>query len=122
MIQIDEMSNEVMTDTEISNRVASLIEAAYPIGNELKLMRLAIANPEDAAIQAQFANYHADIEFIREEGRLAKLKAADVRMAIVVEQGNPEGLSITQEVQDLVDRRAASRVNSEIVQPDIIES
>jgi hypothetical protein len=110
MIQIDELSNEVMTDVDISNRVASLIEAAYSIGNELKLMRMAIANPNDDAIQNQFANFHADVEFIREEGRLAKLKAADIRMAIVVEQGNPEGLSITKEVQDLVDRRAASKV------------
>jgi hypothetical protein len=122
MIQIDELSNEVMTDVDISNRVASLIEEAYPLGNELKLMRMAIANPNDDAIQNQFANFHADVEFIREEGRLAKLKAADIRMAIAVERGNPDGLSITKEVQDLVDLRAASRPAIEPEPVDLLQT
>lgn len=82
MIQIDEMSSEVLTDTEISNRVAAMIESTYPAGRELKIMRTYLANPQDAAAKAAFDAYNADVELIRADGVAARQKAILVRAAI----------------------------------------
>jgi hypothetical protein len=85
MIQIDELSNEVLTDMEISNRVSALIESAYPAGREMKIMRSYLASPTDVVAKAAFDEYNAAVELIRADGVAARLKAALVRAAIEYE-------------------------------------
>lgn len=85
MIEINELSDEVMTDAEISNRVSALIESAYPAGRELKIMRRYLANPADEQVKLAFDAYNADVEAIRSVGSVARDKAALVRAAIEVE-------------------------------------
>lgn len=116
MIQIDELSSEVLTDTEISNRVAAMIESAYPAGRELKIMRAYLANPQDAAAKAAFDAYNADVELIRADGVAARQKAILVRAAIEWEVLGDATIVTTPEVQAVIDARAAARVAVDVVQ------
>ena len=108
-IVIDELSNEVLTDVEISNRVANIIESKYPHPSEIKVMRLYVANPNDVIAKAAFDAYHLDVEAIRAEGASARAKAAIVREAIAYERAGDMLETTTPEVQAVLNARIAAR-------------
>lgn len=120
MIEIDELSNEVMTDAEISNRVAAMIESAYSPGSELKIMRRYLANPADVASKAAFDAYNADVEAIRTAGRIAKIKVGVVRESIAVERGEILLTEASAEAVALFTKRKAVKAAVDMRELDIV--
>lgn len=113
-INIDKLSNEVMTDSEISSRVGATIASQYPKEQELKLMRLYLADLTNDTNKANFEAYHQYVEEARAAGTLAKKEAALVRAAIEAESAPAlaEGETapvLPADVQALVDERIAAR-------------
>jgi hypothetical protein len=78
-----------LTDTEVNNRVASVIAATYPPQKETKLLRSYLANPNDVSIKAAFEEYHTFVEDALSEGRAQKLQYAAERELIAYNLANP---------------------------------
>ncbi|MDD4926930.1 MAG: hypothetical protein PHF58_10560 [Methylotenera sp.] len=108
-IVIDELSDEVMNDKEISDRVAAMIQSKYPHPSEIKILRMCFANPNDAISKAAFDAYHLDVEAIRAEGASARAKAAIVREAIAYERAGDMLATTTPEVQAVLNARISAR-------------
>ncbi|WP_035384020.1 hypothetical protein [Ferriphaselus sp. R-1] len=69
MIYIDDLPDDVA----INQRVIDAIRSTYSESQELKVMRMALAYPNDAEAQARFAEYNTFVEQVRVEAAKARV-------------------------------------------------
>ncbi|BBE51129.1 hypothetical protein OYT1_ch1582 [Ferriphaselus amnicola] len=69
VIKIDDLPDDVA----ISQRVIDAIRSKYSESQEMKVLRMALAYPNDADAQARFAEYNAFVEAVRAEAAQARI-------------------------------------------------